>query len=201
MIEDALLTNEAFMDVAVKKMEEQDKKIGELAEHLSNSLQNSEDLQMVKQGIDELKTEIKNNQIPVKEMQELFARLKVAASLLAQPTERKVLHHHHVPKVIWIAAGLFFVLCFGAAGWFTTADKLNMYTENDTKYRYLKLDTANRSLQKCLDLADSLYNSDPDLRHTVINTEDLNLKHLEMLQKAQRMENEATDLKRKVYRR
>ncbi len=71
------------MDVTVKKMEEQDKRIGELAEHLSNSLQNSEDFQMVKQAIDELKTEIKNNQFPVKEMQELSTRLKVISSLLA----------------------------------------------------------------------------------------------------------------------
>lgn len=199
MTEETMQTNEAFMDIAVKKMEEQDKRIGELAGQLNNSLQNSGDSQMVKQCIDELRTEIKNIQLPTKEIQGLSAWLKVAASLLAQPAKREVLHHHHVPKIIWIAAGLFLILCITFSGWYMTANKLNMYTANDTKYRYLKLDTASVGLQKYLDLADSLYRSNIDLRQKVLKEEELNSKHGEMLQKARRMESEATDLKRKVY--
>ncbi len=199
MSEETMQTNEAFMDIAVNKMEEQDKRINELAGQLNNSLKNSGDSQMVKQGIDELRTEIKTIQFPTKEMLELSVRLKVAISLLAQPAERKVLHHHHIPKIIWIAAGLFLILCLTSSGWYMTTDKLNMYTASDTKYRYLKLDTASRGLQKNLDLADSLYKSNPDLRQMVLETEEINRKHLEMLQKANQMENEATDLKRKVF--
>lgn len=74
-----------------------------------------------------------------------------------------------------------------------------MYTASDTKYRYLKLDTASRSLQQYFDLVDSLYKSNLNLRQTVLETEKLNRKHIEMLQKANQMEYDANDLKRKVY--
>lgn len=76
-----------------------------------------------------------------------------------------------------------------------------MCTANDTKYRYLKLDTASRGLQEHLNLVDSLYKLNPDLRQTVLETEETNRKHLEMLQKARQMENEARDLKRKIFKK
>lgn len=199
MKEELSHTNEAFMDITVKKMEEQDRKINDLAKEINNSLCSTDGAEMVKQGIDDLLMEIKKIKFPAKEMQELFQQLKITSRALEQPTEREVLHHHHISKGIWAAIAIFLILCLAASGWYMTADKLGMYTANDTKYRYLKLDTASRSLQKYLDLVDSQYKSNPDLRQTVLEAEELNRKHVEMLQKANQMEHDATDLKRKVY--
>ena len=199
MKEELTPVNEAFMDVTVKKLEEQDRKINDLAEELNNALRSSDGAEMVKQGLDELLIEIKKIKFPAKEMQDLFQQLKITSRVLEQPTERKVLHHHHVSKGIWAAIAIFLILCLAASGWYMTADKLSMYTASDTKYRYLKLDTASRSLQKYLDQVDSLYKSNSNLRQTVLETEELSRKHMEMLQKANQMEHDANDLKRKVY--
>lgn len=199
MKEELTHANEAFMDIAAKKLEEQDKKINELAEEFNNASRNSDNAKMVQQGIYELLKEIKKMQFLAKEMHELSHRLESTNRALEQPAGREVLHHHHVSKGIWAAIALFLILCLAASGWYMTADKLGMYTASDTKYRYLKLDTASRSLQKYLDVVDSLYKSKPDLRQTVLETEELNRKHIEMLQKAKQIEHDANDLKRKVY--
>ena len=82
-----------------------------------------------------------------------------------------------------------------------TTEKLEGFIANDTKYRQLKLDSANKRLQSNLDAVDSLYQVNPDLRETEILHEERNRKNLEMLQKAVRMESEAKELKRKVNKK
>ena len=85
-----------------------------------------------------------------------------------------------------------------ALQWYMTTEKLEGFIANDTKYRQLKLDSANKRLQTELDVVDSLYQVNPDLRDMVIQNEERNRKNLEMLQKAVRMESEANELKKKV---
>ena len=99
------------MDIAVKKLEEQDKKINELAEEFNNALRNSDNAKMVQQGIYELLKEIKKMQFLAKEMHELSHWLETTSRALEQPAGREVLHLHHVSKGIWAAITLFLILC------------------------------------------------------------------------------------------
>jgi hypothetical protein len=196
------LTNEAsdvFMEVAVKKMELHDKKLADLEERLSNGPDHTKHIQQLIVSVEGLKTTFNSGQLSNK-VQELSARITIAISLLQKPVEKKVNHHHHVPKLIWVTAGLFIVLALVCSGWYTTSEKLNGFVANDTKFRKLKLDSANKRLQNELYLVDSLYRVNPDIREIVIKTEEENKRNLEMLQRARNMENEASELKRKVLK-
>ena len=124
--------------------------MGELEEKLKKSSDTSELLQGIIYHVDELKTTVASNQLPTAKLQEVSSRLSLVFTLLQQPLERKVLHHYHIPKLLWVSVGLFLAVCLVSSGWFMTASKLDGYIANDTKYRHLKLDTANESLQKCL---------------------------------------------------
>ncbi len=196
------LTNDAsdvFMEVAVKKMELQDKKLLALEERLTNVPDHTKHIQQLIASVEGLKTTVNSGQL-LNKVQKLSARVTLAISLLQKPVENKVNHHHHVPRLIWITAGLFIVLSFVCSGWYMTTEKLNDFIANDTKYRKLKLDSANKRLQSELDLVDSLYRVNPDFREIVIKTEGENKRNLEMLQRARSMENEASKLKRKGKR-
>ena len=105
--------------------------------------------------------EIKNHELPVEKMKELSITLDSSMSIYKLLLKNKIEHHHHVQKIIWITAGLFIILSLVCAGWYSTYNKLDGYIANDTKYRKLRLDTANRGLQSYLDFTDSLYNVNP----------------------------------------
>lgn len=197
-----ILTNEAsdvFMKVAVKKMKLQDKKLPELEERLTNGPDHTKHIQQLIASMEGLKTTFNTVQLSNK-VQELSARVTLAIGLLQKPVESKVNHHHHVPKLIWITAGLFIALALVCSGWYMTSEKLNGFITNDTKYRKLKLDSANKQLQSDIDMVDSLYRVNPDIKEDVIKAEEENKRNLEMLQKARSMENEAGELKRKVFK-
>lgn len=196
------LTNEAsdvFMEVAVKKMELQDKKLSELEERLTIGPDHTKQIQQLIASVEGLKTNFNSGQLSNK-VQELSARINIAIGLLQKPIENKVNHHHHVPKLIWITAGLFIVLALVCSGWYMTSEKLNGFVANDTKYRKLKRDSANKRLQVDLDRVDSLYRVNPDLREIVIKAEEENKRNLQLLQKARNMESEASELKRKALK-
>ncbi len=196
------LTNEAsdvFMEVAVKKMELQDKKLLELEERLTSGADHTKHVQQLIASVEGLKTNFNSGHLSNK-VQELSARLTLAIGLLQRPVENKVTHHHHVPKLIWITAGLFILLSLVCSGWYMTAEKLDGFIANDTKYRKLKLDTANYRLQGYLYLVDSLYQVNPSIRQIVIESEQQNKRNLEMLHKAREMEKEASEMKRKVLK-
>lgn len=190
-------TSDAFMEVVVKKMELQDLKLSDLETRLTTDADHARQIQQVITSVEGLKTAINSGQSPNR-LQEFSARLALAINLLQKPVENKVNHHHHIPKLIWITAGLFLLLSMVCAGWYMSTEKLDGFIANDTKYRQLKLDSANKRLQADLEVIDSLYQVNPDLRERVIQNEERNKKNLEMLQKAIRMENEANELKKKV---
>ncbi|MEO5683201.1 MAG: hypothetical protein ABIQ88_11210 [Chitinophagaceae bacterium] len=74
----------------------------------------------------------------------------------------------------WKLGGFFLILCLICTGWYNTADKLDNYIANDTKWRYLKLDTVRKSFLIYLLSIDSFYNSNADLRKTVLAQEEQN---------------------------
>lgn len=110
-------------------------------------------------------------------------------------------YQHHVPNIIWIAAGLFIVLSLVCSGWYSTSQKLDSYIANDTKYRQLRLDTAQRSLQHYLEQVDSLYDVWPGMRKAILKAEEKKRESFERLQKAERLKKEAEELEMKAKRR
>ncbi|OQP58844.1 hypothetical protein A3860_39230 [Niastella vici] len=109
--------------------------------------------------------------------------------------ENKVIHHHHVPKIVWVSAILFVVLCLVCSGWYSTVQKLDQYQTNDLKYRYLKL-KANPALHRILVLTDSLCQNQLDFDKTVLQGEDSVRNLIQRLVDAK--EREVSDLKRKM---
>lgn len=191
----------AFMEAALKKIETQDKKIADMSQQISSIADNSQDIQHLKTDMKELKVEIKNARFPVREMQEFSKQLTIGIKLLREPVTVKTLHHHYIPKLVWITAGLFLALCLVSAGWYMTGQKLSGYIANDTKYRLLRLDTAHYPLHLSLDRADSLYQVDPDLRKSVLEREEQHRVNFEWLQKAERLKNEAKRLEEAAGRK
>ena len=86
------------------------------------------------------------------EVEELTACLHTSILVYNELVKNKILHHHHVPKLICITAGLSIVVTLVCAGWYSTSNKLDEYIANDTKYRQLRLDTAYKGLQSYLDM-------------------------------------------------
>lgn len=184
------------VDAQEKKMNEQETEIQQLEEKINNIPDHKELLAEVKTRLDELKTVIGKISFPEKDIQQLSASLQASMSLLRQPIRNDIRHHHHVPKVIGVAAGLFIVLAVVCAGWYNTVRKLDGFVANDTKYRHLKLDTAQETLQLYLDKVDELYKSQSDMRKVVLATEEEYRENFERLKKAERLKSEAKTLEK-----
>ena len=190
-------TKDAFMEVAYKKLEQQDKKMASWEEQLKDLAGNKILLRQLITATEALKEDIVKNQLPIETLQELSKKLNINNVLLKLGPE-KVQHHHHVPKVIWIAAGLFVGLALVCSGWYMTHQKLDQFIMNDTKYRYLQLDTGQTSLMMILDRVDKIYDSSIDMRRTVIDKEELNKSNYEKIQMADKLREEATNLERQA---
>ncbi len=156
--------------------------------------------EQVKRGFEKLEGIIGRLSFPLKAMHELFQKLSALNQKLSQPLQQKVEHHHHVNKIIVAAGVLFIAVCFLCSGWYNTVQKLDGYIENDTKYRYLRLDTAQVFLQRYLDKADKEYTHNPKLRDSVITREKENLKNMKLLFEAYRKTREAEKLRSEAGR-
>ncbi|MDQ2720624.1 MAG: hypothetical protein M3Z26_12810 [Bacteroidota bacterium] len=191
-------TNAAFLEVTTRKVETIDKKLAALEEKSKNISQNTEAIQKMIDIMKELQNDVKNSRFPEDKIQNLQARLDANINIIQRSLATKVLHHHHVPKIIWIAVGLFIVLALVCSGWNNTANKLESYIANDTKYRQLRLDTAHIYMQVYLDQIDSLYNINPDMREHILATEEEYRLNADRLQRAERLREEAKELERKA---
>lgn len=189
--------SEILLKTIVEKADAQEKKITEMQGTLKNVPGHSEEIQRIKKEVGELKTTVKSISFPTEAMQELSNRLTESIRLLRQPVINKVQHHHYVPKIIWIAAGLFIALSLACLGWYRTADKLSEFKANDTKYRYLKLNN-NQSLQQLLYITDSLYRVDKNLRDSVQQQEESIREQFELRQRIIEKEKEVSRLREKM---
>jgi len=86
-----------------------------------------QDFTEVKKQLTDIKVAITGIKFPTKQMEELSGNLATGVALLKQPVESKVLHHHHVPKIIFVSAVLFVLLSLVCSGWYNTAQKLDQY--------------------------------------------------------------------------
>ncbi len=187
-------TSVVLMDTVITKLEQQqqkiqtqEKRIDRVEEGLPKSADLSADIKELKTSLQALKTTVDSQQFPAKQVQELSQRLTTGILLLRQPVENKIQYHHHVPKLIWLAGGLFLVLCLVCSGWYMTAARIGQYKANDTKYRRLKLRADTALLQDLWGL-DSLYSANPDgMRGDVEEQERLKQQRLELLDQIQRV--------------
>lgn len=186
-----------FMEVVTNKLEKQDERIAGLDERMKHLPDYSENFDQLRKEFIELKAIVKNISFPAKEMQELSANLHTGVKLLKQPVKDKVLHHHYIPKLIWISIVLLLLTCLFFMLWISADENLDQYKSNDTKYRYLKLQE-NQNLRELLYTTDSIYLIIPGLRDSVEQKERQNMRNLEILQEAIKKEQEAKELREKV---
>ena len=190
-------TKEVFMEITSNKISKQEKRFEILEEQLKDLADNKAMLTEAIKSIELWKKEITKSMVPVEVFEHFSSRLNKNSQLLEQAAKNKVQHHHHIPKLIWITAGLFISVALVLSGWYATTQKANEYIANDSRYRYLKLDTTHY-LQSYLYRVDSLYKTMPDMRKHVFEEEQRLRENFEKLQKAEQLRVEAKGLERSV---
>jgi hypothetical protein len=184
-----------FTEVVTNKIQKQAEQISAVQEKIKSIEEAWQCLIDVKTQLADIKVAITGIKFPTKQMEELRGNLVTGVALLKQPVENKMIHHHHIPKIVWVSAILFVVLCLVFCGWYNTDQKLDQYRANDLKYRYLKLKT-NPTLQRLLVLTDSLCQNQHDFDKAVLQGEDSVRNLIQNLVDAK--EREVNDLKRKL---
>ena len=184
-----------FTEVITNKIQKQAEQISTIEKKLETIQDTSPILLEIKKQLTEIKVVIVAIKFPTKQMDELSGNLVTGVALLKQPVENKVLHHHHVPKLIWVSVALFIILCLAFCSWYNTAQKLDMHRANDFKYRHLRLEN-NQTLRRLLIYTDSLYQNHPTFEETVLQREDSVRYMIQMLVDAK--EAEVKELKKKM---
>jgi hypothetical protein len=181
-------SGEILMNTIVTKVTQHDKKIqhqqGRL-EAVEKKMEGIPDhspaIRELKGNLSALSTDFHNQKFPTEDVRELKGQLKTTLSLLQKPVPSQVEHHHHVPKLLWVTAGLFLLVCLLSMGWIMTASKLVDFRVSDTKYRWLKLTVDSPALASLYQL-DSLYLASSDsLQSAVTKQEALRQERLELL--------------------
>ncbi len=150
--------------------------------------------ELVDSAIKKMGSAINSISYTVNQLQQLSAKLDKNISLLQNPAPQKIVHHHHVPKIAWIAAGLFVVLVLACSGWHMTAGNLDEYKNSDIKYRYLK-QKSNLTLLQILNTLDSLQLSGYAMKDSVTLWENEEKKAFELSRKLQLKSEESGELK------
>ena len=189
--------DQPFYDVMTNRSEKQDQKISDLEKRVSAIPDYSQGISVVIKGIEELKQITNRNTIPESDLRQLNSNLNKTNGYLSQPVVNKVEHHHHVPRITIISVILFVVICLIIMGWYNTSQRLEQYKENDTKYRFLKVQH-NLPLQNLLFKTDSLYSLRPDMRENVIRQEDSILDRFRRIQLLEAKEKEVKNIKEKL---
>jgi len=123
--------------------------------------------------------------VPLKEMETLSSQMALHSELLKKPLTQKLVHVHHVPKLLYTTAALFCICLALAMGWYQSVQCLDQYRNNDTKWRRLLLD-ARSALTKIMQDVSTSIEQDPDkTRETVKVQEDHNAQVWELQQKMQ----------------
>ena len=190
-------SNNLLTDTIIGKLETQDgklqaqeKKIVAVEKKISEIPDLTGDMREIKSDIRTLLTGLQNLQFPLELIKEFTKLLTTGIAEIRRPVQTKVEHHHHVPKLIWAAGGLFLVLCLTCVGWTITAGKLDQYRASDTKYRKLKL-LPDSVVTMYLNKLDSIYASNPDsLRANVEQQERLKRERLELIDQIKQVNNQ-----------
>ena len=180
-------THEVFMETAAVKLKQQDQQIQEQDKRLtalegkfSDMPDQSDDLRQIKARVQTIDSKMDKLQFPTQKMEEFSRELKTGVATIKQPVTTEIKHHHYVPGLIWIAGGLFLVLCLVSSGWFMTTEKMGQYRANDIKYRNLKL-APDSAVAAYLFWLDSIYLAQPDsFTNAVLEKERLKEERLDI---------------------
>jgi hypothetical protein len=120
---------------------------------------------------------------PVKQIEVLGSQIEQHSELLKRPLTQKTVYLHHVSGIL-IATIILFCITIGLGiGWYDTGQRLNLYINNDTKWRRLLLD-ANPILTRIMqDVSDSVEQNHDKIRGAVKAEEDHNLQVWNLQQK------------------
>ncbi|OQP44245.1 hypothetical protein A4H97_33370 [Niastella yeongjuensis] len=184
-----------FTEVVTNKMKKQDEQIASLQEKTNAIPGITNEISDFKKQLTEVKVAITAIRFPTRQMEELSGKLVTSVTLLKQPVENKVLHHHHFDKIIIITAVLFVILCLTFCGWYNTSQKIDQYRANDYKYRFLKL-KSDPAVHRLLLSTDSLHQNNPGFVDELLHGEDSVRKMIQQLVDAK--EREVSDLKNKL---
>jgi hypothetical protein len=184
---------EAFIEVIRNKMEKQDKKIADMDELMQVLPQMKDKLSGVFNLLERLHDSRVRPGTQEMDTNKLLEALQNTNTLLQKTETQTIQHHHHFAKRTWIIIGLFLVATLVVSDLYMTYKKLDGYMANDSKYRFLKLDTTSYQLQKRLYLVDSIYNARPHFRAEVIEIEEERQYRLEELSKARSLRTEAEE--------
>ena len=114
---------------------------------------------------------------PLKQVEELSAKIDAHSELLKIPLTQKVIHEHHVPKLLYATVALFCIcICLGM-GWFQTGQLLDQYRNNDTKWRKLLLG-AKPTLTKIMQDVATAVDNDPDKAREAVEKEENHNQHV-----------------------
>ena len=189
--------SELLLNTIIDKLSMQSMDIDAIKEKIETLPGNLDALKDLQAQLSSVEKNIQKISFPEKEVRQLSFDLDRATSILQQPLKNEVVNHHHVPRLIWLTAGLLVILCIVCSGWYMTYNKLENYIASDTKYRYLKLDT-DKVLQRMFFITDSLYNLNPKMRDDVIKIEEENKQTTELQQQADKKQKEVDALRLKA---
>lgn len=189
--------SDIFRDTVAKAVEKQqertqehNKRIGIIEQEIQKLSGLPKDIAEIKDSLNLIKRNSVTALLPNEKSEKLAENLSVAIPLIGKLIENKIQHHHHVPKLFWIAAALFLLLSFVCAGWYVTAGREDQHLAGDIKYRELKL-MADTTFLRSLWKLDSVYSANPDsVRDNVEVQETLRQHRLELIDQLHTVEKE-----------
>ena len=119
--------SELLLNTIIDKLNMESQVMGTIRERVEALQDNTESLNGLQTQLTSIDNNIKKIALPEKEVKQLSFDLNRATSILQQPVKNEVVHQHHIPKLLWITASLFLILCLVCSGWYTTHDKLQNY--------------------------------------------------------------------------
>lgn len=126
---------------------------------------------------------LKRMAMPLKQVEALGVKIDAHGELLKTPLLQKIIHEHHVPKLLYATIALFCICICLAVGWFQTEQGLEQYRNNDTRWRKLLL-VAKPSLTKIMyEIATAVDNDPGKVREAVEKEEKHNQQVWELHQK------------------
>jgi len=185
-------TDKALNQIAIERAKDSQelKLLKEVQEKQQQGMQESQkQISGMKLDMGALKTTqqefMERSSAPLKEMETLSSQMALHSELLKKPLTQKLVHEHHVPKLLYATVALFCLCITLAMGWYQSTQRLDQYRNNDTKWRRLLLD-ARPALTKIMQDVSTSIEQDPDkTREAVKAQEDHNAQVWELQQKMQ----------------
>lgn len=121
--------------------------------------------------------------VPIEQLEDFGAKIDSLSELLKKPLIQKVVHEHHVPKLLYATVALFCVCVSFGVGWFQTGQHLNQYRNNDTKWRKLLLGAKPILTEIMQDVSTNVEQNPDNVRDSVEKEETHNAQVWDLQQK------------------